>query len=98
MARKTTATEDQGAYTSGSAPTSEYETPPMMEAPKLGDATEHGNAPVEAPPVPRYRVERSQYIMQAGGRVILREGKVIDGLNYNIEQLISQGVQLTQVA
>jgi len=95
MARKQPQQEDAGAYNVQSTHQTEIA---MAEMPAMGDATEKGEAPLEAPPPPRFRVERSQYVMQPGGRVILREGKIVDERTYNIDALRSQGVVLTQVS
>lgn len=97
MARKTPSTDDAGPYSTMATGPTDHESPPLVQAQAPGDAREHGDAPVEVPPPPKYRVDRSQYVQQPGGRVLLREGKVIDGSQYDLDQLHSQGVLLSRV-
>lgn len=97
MARKApNQPEDGGAYTAAVA-TEDLSQPPLMQPPPIRDATEHGEPAVEVPPPPQYRVVRTQYVMQPGGRTILREGKLIDARSYDLASLRSQGVVLEPV-
>jgi hypothetical protein len=51
-------------------------------------------APEEIPKVRRYVVVRGGPVLQAGFRTNLKEGKVIDSLNYDIQHLQRQGIRL----
>jgi len=48
-------------------------------------------------PIEYYRVVRGGRISAAGGRTLMREGKVIDTLNYNPEKLRQQGILLERL-
>jgi len=50
------------------------------------------------PAVRYFRVERGGYILQKGYRTRLREGKVVDSLNYDLKKLVTQGIKLTEVS
>lgn len=52
---------------------------------------------VEVAPPQQYRVVANQYAMSKGGRTLLRAGKMIDGNNFDLVALRSQGVQLEEV-
>lgn len=71
---------------------------PLVNQSMLGTSAvlRDGNAAIDAPKPMTYMVLREQWIMGRGGRTILRQGKVIDSLNYDIESLRSQGVELRE--
>lgn len=48
-------------------------------------------------PVERYRVEAEKKIMHRGTMTILRTGKVVRGCDYNVADLLTQGVKLTKL-
>jgi len=66
----------------------------LVNASPVRASAEENREPIDAPPAPRYRVLNTQYVMARGGRTILRAGKTIDSMNYDIESLVGQGVQL----
>ena len=52
----------------------------------------------EKPATVRYfRVDRGGYILDRGYRTLMREGKVVDTLNYDPKRLASQGIKLTEI-
>ncbi len=46
------------------------------------------------PPVKRYRVIRGAFINQRGSVSEMRKGAIVDELNYDIESLITAGIDL----
>lgn len=66
----------------------------------VADATARNPRPPAKPAQARYyRVERSGFCTLPGSaRTQLREGKVIDDLNYPIESLRQQGIRLAEVS
>lgn len=50
--------------------------------------------PVEVPPAARWRVTRGGNVMVRGLKTMMREGKVVDELNYDVDQLRQQGIAL----
>lgn len=71
---------------------------PLINQSPVGSnaAQRDGVAIADAPKAASYVVMREQWIMARGGRTILRQGKVIDSLNYDITSLLSQGVALQE--
>jgi hypothetical protein len=79
----------------------DFELPPVDDAANavlVADATteqvEGAPAPDEVPVVKKYVVIKGGQILHNGFRTRLAEGKVIDGLNYNIAHLQKQGIRL----
>jgi hypothetical protein len=71
----------------------------VNQSPMMPSAADRdGCALAEVPPPRSYKVLQSQYVMSKGGRSILRAGKVVDELNFDIAALESQGVQLERVS
>lgn len=50
-----------------------------------------------AEPIVRYRVLQERRIMHRGSMTLLRQGKVVDERNYNVRDLMGQGVELQEV-
>ena len=55
-----------------------------------------GPPPADVPALPQFRVVESKQVMNRGCRMLLRAGKVVDGANYDLESLRSQGVRLSE--
>lgn len=74
--------------------------PPVSnESAVVADATRKNPVtPVKAPDVQYYRVIKGGPIQAAGYRSVLREGKEIDSVNYDIRALQQQGIRLERVA
>jgi len=84
-------------------PIPEVEAPYSTESEVVADAREKNKPPPAAakPPevkVPRvFRVKEDKRALVNGYRTILRAGKEIDELNYDIRRLLSQGVKLEEI-
>jgi hypothetical protein len=107
MARRRSGTEkaekkDEHLETLSSGEPPEGELSYATESRKKGDATTKKvaeTAAEEVPPTPprAFRVVRGGKILARGYRTKLREGKIIDDLNYDIAQLKQQGILLEEV-
>ena len=53
--------------------------------------------PVVIPPTKKFRVARDHWVILDSQRFMLKGGKIVDDMNYNIELLKSQGVALEQI-
>ena len=77
------------------------EVPPLNDAVRsvlVADATAKAlpetPAPEEVPVVKRYVVVRGGQVLQNGFRTMIKEGKEIDSLNYDVAHLQRQGIRL----
>jgi hypothetical protein len=81
-------------------PIEDVELPPVVNAaPVVADATQK-NPPVAAkgPKVEYFRVTRGGFVQSPGGvRSMLREGKEIDTLNYDVNRLRQQGIRMERI-
>jgi hypothetical protein len=100
MARKPREDNQQGtvdySYTSHSSATEMVDNSAELidPAPMGGTAYEDRAAMLaEVPPIKQYRVLADALVMNRGARTLLRAGKIIDGANYDLEQLATQGVR-----
>jgi len=76
---------------------SKQELPPLIsDQPPVSSAVTAADAARPSPPIQRFRVQRERRIMHHGSMTVLREGKVLDELNYNIQELRNQGVELVK--
>ena len=66
----------------------------MLRSQVTGDATKKVEATVEAPPVKKYVVVRGGAVLCNGHRTTIKEGKILDSLNYDIAHLQRQGIRL----
>jgi len=103
MARTPRVKKDEHVEVLRDGPIPEVEAPYSMESEVKADARDKNKPPppTKKPPevkVPRvFRVKEDKRALVNGYRTILRAGKEIDTLNYDIRRLQSQGVKLEEI-
>jgi hypothetical protein len=103
MARKQREDNQQGiadySYTSQSSAVEMVDNSAELidPAPMGGTAYEERAAMLaDVPPIKQYRVVSDALVMNRGAFTLLRAGKIIDGANYDLEQLSTQGVRFEE--